>query len=184
MYLDHSIAKYTELISGQEQCEGWYLVVRMGSLHHELLPPPVKLLFGLAKWSPSASHKAYKCGACEALLSAMGRCDVITRVACCGFLERHDEKARNELAGKGLVEHLFQVVKEAPISSTPMWEDAMVTLSTMATLRHGSRSDAAATLKSLLERGGPSDVTAAAVVLSYAARGNKGRDLVLSGGLD
>ncbi|GAX85156.1 hypothetical protein CEUSTIGMA_g12574.t1 [Chlamydomonas eustigma] len=151
----------------------------------ELLPP-VKLLCGLAKWSPSAGHKAYKCGACEALLSVMGRCDVTTRVACCaccGFLERHDEKARNELAGKGLVEHLFQVVKEAP-SSTPMWEDAMVTLSTMATLHHGSRSDAAATLKSLLERGGPSDVTAAAVVLSYPARGNKGRDLVLSGGLD
>jgi hypothetical protein len=36
-------------------------------------------------------------------------------------------------------------------------------------------------LKALLEKGDPTDVTAAAVVLSYAARGNKGRDVSPAG---
>jgi hypothetical protein len=52
-----------------------------------------------------------------------------------------------------------------------------------ATLHPGSRTDAGAALSTMLTRGPPSEVTAAACVLSYMARGNKGRDVILSDGL-
>ena len=35
----------------------------------------------------------------------------------------------------------------------------------------------------MLSKGGPADVAAAAVTLSYMARGNKGRDVILTEGL-
>ena len=46
-----------------------------------------------------------------------------------------------------------------------------------------SRSSAGASLFTMLSKGGPADVAAAAVTLSYMARGNKGRDVILTEGL-
>ncbi len=94
---------------------------------------PLLLLCGLVRWSPDASTASVKAGADGALTKVMGECDLATKVvccACCGFIIRHNEKAREKLGREGLLAHLLDVAQKAPCT-LPHWEEAMVALSLM-----------------------------------------------------
>ncbi|KAG1657860.1 hypothetical protein FOA52_014617 [Chlamydomonas sp. UWO 241] len=168
---------------------------------------PVLLLASLARYSPSAGEAAVRAAAVPALVSVMQGGDWPLRTAAAatvgflvrhddkacnagdwplrtaaaatvGFLVRHDDKARNAVATGGGLTALFGVARGAPVG-TPWWDEAMVGLSSMATLHAGSRRDASDALYTMLKKGGPSEVSAACVVLSFMARGPAGRETIL-----
>ena len=81
------------------------------------------------------------------------------------------------------MQSLLDIARRAPRSSL-WWEEALVTVSVMASLHQPSRGDACYNLCAMLKKGNPNEVLAASVVLSYMARGAKGREAMLSDGTD
>jgi hypothetical protein len=81
------------------------------------------------------------------------------------------------------MQSLLDIARRAPRSSL-WWEEALVSLSVMAGLHHPASSDACYNMCLMLKKGNPGEVLAASVVLSYMARGAKGREAMLSDGND
>ena len=148
---------------------------------------PTRLMCGLARYTPTYGPKALKEKADDALVSAMREGgDMDTRIAAAaavGFFARHDERWRRSLYDKNAMQSLIDIARRAP-SSSAWWEDALVSLSVMASLHPPASSDAVYNMCSMFKKGSPNEIVAASVILSYMARGSKGREAMLSDGTD